>query len=98
MFKKNEDDSGSDDVDEDGDGEQHIHLDLQGDDDYPYFVLVQFMQDKKDGRLSDAILLDNQANVNMFCNPKLLTNIRKGPRTMTVNCQSGTTSTDWIGD
>ena len=87
----------SDDIEEDEEAEQHIRLDLK-EDDFEPLVLVQLMQNKKGIGLSNEILLDNQANVNIFCNPELLTNIRKGPRTMTVNCQAGPTNTDWIGD
>ena len=46
----------------------------------------------------NKILHDSQANINMFCNPDLLTRIRKEPREMTVHYQSGSTSTDLIDD
>ncbi len=40
----------------------------------------------------------NQSTVDVFSNPRLLKNIRKTTRSMTINCNAGTTQTDMIGE
>ena len=46
----------------------------------------------------DWILLDNQSNVDVFCNRNLLCNIREHSNTMDIHCNAGITSTRLIGE
>jgi hypothetical protein len=42
--------------------------------------------------------LDNQSTVDVFCNGRLLENIRKVNKTMNIKCNAGVTRTSWVGD
>ena len=99
--EESQNDSDTDDLGDDEDDVIQVNVELDPDD-FSNFVLVQFVNQSwqesknKPSHLSKKVLLDNQANFNMFCNCDLLENIRKGSRTMTVQCQAGSTSTDLI--
>ncbi|KAI2491042.1 Reverse transcriptase (RNA-dependent DNA polymerase) [Fragilaria crotonensis] len=57
------------------------------------------MQIGKDGRLPQTwILLDNQSTVDVFCNKRMLSNIREHTNAMDIHCNAGITSTKWIGE
>ena len=104
LFNKSSDgESDADDLEDDKEGVVEVNVDL-GPDDFPAFNLVSLTHqnwkgsESKPKHIFNDILLDNQANINMFSNPDLLSNIRKGPRQMTVHCQAGSTRTDLIGN
>eukprot|EP00957_Ditylum_brightwellii_P046285 3512164-Ditylum_brightwellii.AAC.1 len=42
--------------------------------------------------------MDSQSTVNVFCNAKLLTNIRKAGKILEIYSNGRTSSTDMIGD
>jgi Eukaryotic translation initiation factor 3 subunit G len=60
----------------------------------------QVLATKNGGQVVDAgmLLINNQANVDVFVNPALLHNIRAANRVLTINTTAGPTSTNLVGD
>ena len=69
-----------------------------------------FMQDELEGRVATLlsqnkgkinpnwVLLDSQSTIDVFCNPKLLKNIRTVEKSIDIHCNAGITSTNVVGD
>jgi hypothetical protein len=58
-----------------------------------------FVQKEERGIVNENyILLNNQSTVNQIASPKLLKNIRKGSKPITVHCNTGSTTTDLKGE
>ena len=51
-----------------------------------------------DPMMDTMVLLDNQSTCNLFCNRKLLRNVRKAERSLIVSSTAGTSRTDLVGD
>jgi hypothetical protein len=58
-----------------------------------------FVQNKERGIVNkNYILLNNQSTVDQIANPRLLKNIRKASKPITVHCNAGSTITDLEGE
>ena len=76
-----------------------MHTTIQADDedlDQGDNIFVQ--QEVKGIVNKNYILLDNQSTVDQIANPKLLKNIRKANRPITVHCNAGSTVTNLEGE
>ena len=99
---KVEDDDGSTatDTEEEEDHEEgQFELDTE---DYEGIVFMQkdvlCNVQEKAGIPSSWILLDSQSTVDMFCNPRLLGNIREAKRQLILHCNAGTVLVTMKGD
>jgi hypothetical protein len=59
------------------------------------YVIKQCSNDEK---LQEWILLDNQSTVNVFCNPRLVQNIRNAANPLELKCNAGTVYVNKIAD
>jgi len=90
----------SDDTDDEEESEEG-QFELDGED-YEGIVFVQNdmlcnVQDKA-GIPSSWILLDSQSTVDVFCNSRLLSNIREAKRQLVLHCNAGTVLVTMTGD
>ena len=104
MFSEdNNNDSNTVDLADDDDSVVQVNVDLNPNDSST-FILIQFVNQswrklsKKQYHMVEDVLLVNKTNIHLFYNGELLTKTRKRTRSMTVHCQSGSTSTDLVGD
>jgi len=103
--EKSEECSDGDEEEGDTSDEKEYHeegAEAISDDDYDGFAFVQkdvlcSMQDKA-GISSSWILLDCKLTVDVFCNPKLLGNIRDAKRSLTLYCNAGKATINKKGD
>ncbi|GKY97397.1 hypothetical protein MPSEU_000698200 [Mayamaea pseudoterrestris] len=79
-------------------GAQHFTLGSEEDSDDDDEVGYMFAQPPKVNISKKAVLLDNQSTVDLFCNAKMLTNIRPVPTWMVIKCNAGTVRTNMMGD
>jgi hypothetical protein len=67
---------------------QFVHISSEG---------MMFLQEEKVLPKS-WILLDNQSTVDVFCNRRLLTNVREINKIMNIRCNAGVTRTNMLGE
>ncbi|GKY91458.1 hypothetical protein MPSEU_000118100 [Mayamaea pseudoterrestris] len=81
-------------------GAQHFTLGSEEDSDDDDEIGYMFAQPPKSkvNISKKAVLLDNQSTVDLFCNAKMLTNIRPVPTWMVIKCNAGTVRTNMMGD
>ncbi|GAX11354.1 hypothetical protein FisN_22Lu047 [Fistulifera solaris] len=75
-----------------------IFDDYSPDDDGDYGFQLLNEQGRYNGIPRNWILLDNQSTVDVFCNPGLVTNIRKVNRTLRINTNAGVATTNMMAD
>ncbi len=78
-------------------GDKQIHANVQEEDlDEGDNIFVQ--KEKRGIVNKNYILLDNQSTVNQIAYPKLLKNIRKANKPISVHCNTGSTTMDLKGE
>lgn len=60
-------------------------------------MCMQFFQ-PRNLNMHEAVLLDSQSSVDLFCNPRMVTNIRKSSHPMKLSTNAGVCTVDMVAD